>query len=155
MADQINQHAYPSPDGTSVRAGGGSVYHNGDPTGDADVVSQLQALADESGSGFNIDPNLQPHSQNHAQQLAQGAMDLAQPDYSTSVQHAAESAAQQAAANALARSKTSRACDECRRKKIRCDGSGEMEMGACSACKRSGHACAYSRTPQKRGPNRG
>lgn len=152
MADQLSQHAYPSPDGTSVRAGGGSVYHNGDAS--ADVVPQLQALADEAGSGFNIDPNLQPHAQNHAQQLAQDAMDLAQPDYGASVQHAAESA-QQAAATALARSKTSRACDECRRKKIRCDGSGEMEMGACSACKRSGHACAYSRTPQKRGPNRG
>ena len=119
MADQMNQHQYPSPDGATVRSGGAPVYHNGDASGGADVVPQLQALADENAAGFNIDPNLQPHAPDHAQQLAQGAMNL-QPDYGASAQSAAESAAQQAAANALARSKTSRACDECRRKKVRC-----------------------------------
>jgi hypothetical protein len=117
MADQVNQHQYPSPDGATVRAGGAPVYHNGDASGGADVVPQLHALSDENAAGFNIDPNLQPHASNHAQQLAQGAMNL-QPDYGASAQSAAESAAQQAAANALARSKTSRACDECRRKKV-------------------------------------
>ena len=116
MADQVNPHQYPSPDGATVRAGGAPVYHNGDASGGADVVPQLHTLGDENAAGFNIDPNLQPHAPNHAQQLAQGAMNL-QPDYGTSAQSAAESAAQQAAA--LARSKTSRACDECRRKKVR------------------------------------
>ena len=113
MADQVNQHQYPSPDGATVRAGGAPVYHNGDASGGADVVPQLHALSYENAAGFNIDPNLQPHAPNHAQQLAQGAMNL-QPDYGASAQSAAESAA----ANALARSKTSRACDECRRKKV-------------------------------------
>ncbi|THZ65631.1 hypothetical protein D6C85_08333 [Aureobasidium pullulans] len=51
------------------------------------------------------------------------------------------------------RSKVSRACDECRRKKIRCDALNEHEI--CTNCKRSNSACAFSRQPLKRGPSKG
>jgi hypothetical protein len=54
-----------------------------------------------------------------------------------------------------ARSKVSRACDECRRKKIRCDASDIDDGKACSSCDRTGMRCQYSRQPMKRGPSKG
>jgi hypothetical protein len=53
------------------------------------------------------------------------------------------------------RSKVSRACDECRRKKIRCDATGEPGDEQCSSCKRVGTRCQFSRVPMKRGPSKG
>ncbi|KAG9228822.1 hypothetical protein BJ875DRAFT_489498 [Amylocarpus encephaloides] len=53
------------------------------------------------------------------------------------------------------RSKVSRACDECRRKKIRCDATGEVGDDQCSSCKRVGARCQFSRVPMKRGPSKG
>lgn len=52
------------------------------------------------------------------------------------------------------RSKVSRACDECRRKKIRCDAT-EGGDEQCSSCKRVGSRCQFSRVPMKRGPSKG
>jgi hypothetical protein len=53
------------------------------------------------------------------------------------------------------RSKVSRACDECRRKKIRCDATTESGEEQCSNCKRVGTHCQFSRIPMKRGPSKG
>ncbi|KAH7346398.1 hypothetical protein BKA65DRAFT_399483 [Rhexocercosporidium sp. MPI-PUGE-AT-0058] len=53
------------------------------------------------------------------------------------------------------RSKVSRACDECRRKKIKCDATGEPGDEQCSSCKRVGTTCQFSRVPMKRGPSKG
>jgi hypothetical protein len=53
------------------------------------------------------------------------------------------------------RSKVSRACDECRRKKIRCDATGEDSSEQCSSCRRVGVQCQFSRVPMKRGPSKG
>ncbi|KAF2749612.1 hypothetical protein M011DRAFT_492708 [Sporormia fimetaria CBS 119925] len=53
------------------------------------------------------------------------------------------------------RSKVSRACDECRRKKIRCDAASEVGPESCSSCKRTGAQCRFSRQPMKRGPSKG
>ncbi|KAF1845322.1 uncharacterized protein K460DRAFT_416596 [Cucurbitaria berberidis CBS 394.84] len=53
------------------------------------------------------------------------------------------------------RSKVSRACDECRRKKIRCDATTENGPESCSSCKRTGARCQFSRQPMKRGPSKG
>ncbi|KAF3163463.1 Glucose-responsive transcription factor, variant 2 [Orbilia oligospora] len=53
------------------------------------------------------------------------------------------------------RSKVSRACDECRRKKIRCDATSETGVEQCSSCKRVGARCSFSRVPMKRGPSKG
>ena len=149
---------YSSPTGNAARESSSHGFDSGSATDHApaaDPIQQLRQLTQDHMSGIHIDPSLQSHS-NHAQQLAQDAIEsLTQPSYSASESPAVQTAAAAAAAAAAARTKTSRACDECRRKKIRCDGSSEMEMGACSACKRSGRPCAYSRTPQKRGPNRG
>lgn len=53
------------------------------------------------------------------------------------------------------RSKVSRACDECRRKKIRCDATGEAGDEQCSNCRRTSARCQFSRVPMKRGPSKG
>ncbi|RYP75829.1 hypothetical protein DL771_002093 [Monosporascus sp. 5C6A] len=53
------------------------------------------------------------------------------------------------------RSKVSRACDECRRKKVKCDAASENGEEACSNCRRSNVRCLFSRIPQKRGPSKG
>ncbi|KAI1341267.1 hypothetical protein F5Y15DRAFT_29175 [Xylariaceae sp. FL0016] len=53
------------------------------------------------------------------------------------------------------RSKVSRACDECRRKKVKCDAASESGDEPCSNCRRSSIRCLFSRIPQKRGPSKG
>lgn len=53
------------------------------------------------------------------------------------------------------RSKVSRACDECRRKKVKCDAPSETGDEPCSNCRRSSMRCLFSRVPQKRGPSKG
>ncbi|GIZ39207.1 hypothetical protein CKM354_000259800 [Cercospora kikuchii] len=53
------------------------------------------------------------------------------------------------------RTKVSRACDECRRKKIRCDAIDETGSVPCTNCARTGARCAFSRQPMKRGPSKG
>jgi hypothetical protein len=53
------------------------------------------------------------------------------------------------------RSKVSRACDECRRKKIKCDAPSDTGETPCSSCARSSIRCLFSRVPQKRGPSKG
>ncbi|RCI17385.1 hypothetical protein L249_2676 [Ophiocordyceps polyrhachis-furcata BCC 54312] len=53
------------------------------------------------------------------------------------------------------RSKVSRACDECRRKKIKCDAQSDSGDTPCSSCARSSIRCLFSRVPQKRGPSKG
>ena len=55
----------------------------------------------------------------------------------------------------IKRTKVSRACDECRRKKIRCDALDIAEGEQCSPCKRAALDCQYSRQPMKRGPSKG
>jgi hypothetical protein len=51
------------------------------------------------------------------------------------------------------RSKVSRACDECRRKKVKCDAQSEKEP--CTNCRKGLIKCEFSRIPQKRGPSKG
>lgn len=53
------------------------------------------------------------------------------------------------------RSKVSRACDECRRKKIKCSSNEPGNEEMCSNCKRVGVTCQFSRQPMKRGPSKG
>ncbi|KAG0679232.1 E3 ubiquitin-protein ligase arih2, partial [Pichia californica] len=57
------------------------------------------------------------------------------------------------------RSKVSRACDECRRKKIRCNAVFDMNLNSivtiCTSCERNDYSCTFTRIPLKRGPNKG
>ncbi|CAG61822.1 RGT1 [Nakaseomyces glabratus] len=51
------------------------------------------------------------------------------------------------------RTNVSRACDQCRRKKIKCDRNQERNI--CTSCQRNGERCKFERVPLKRGPSKG
>ncbi|TID30026.1 hypothetical protein CANINC_001395 [Pichia inconspicua] len=57
------------------------------------------------------------------------------------------------------RSKVSRACDECRRKKVKCDAmldpSSDTIIKKCTNCEKNKDSCLFTRVPLKRGPNKG
>ncbi|PVH17347.1 uncharacterized protein CXQ87_000231 [Candidozyma duobushaemuli] len=57
------------------------------------------------------------------------------------------------------RSKVSRACDACRRKKIRCDAEFSQTLQKvtkiCTNCVKNADTCTFSRVPLKRGPSKG
>ncbi|KIW96215.1 uncharacterized protein Z519_03283 [Cladophialophora bantiana CBS 173.52] len=55
------------------------------------------------------------------------------------------------------RSKASRACDECRRKKVKCDAPTELDgtPKTCTNCQKAGVNCEFERKPMKRGPSKG
>lgn len=57
------------------------------------------------------------------------------------------------------RSKVSRACDACRRKKIRCDADYLSTLKRvtkiCNNCSKNAEECTFSRIPMKRGPSKG
>ena len=51
-------------------------------------------------------------------------------------------------------SRTTKACNACRSRKVRCDAGGlpNGEPGTCSRCKEAGMSCVYSGPQKKRGP---
>ncbi|AGO13785.1 AaceriAGL083Wp [[Ashbya] aceris (nom. inval.)] len=51
------------------------------------------------------------------------------------------------------RTKVSRACDQCRRKKIKCEYQEDAQ--SCSGCRKNNERCAFERVPLKRGPSKG
>ncbi|KAI5955166.1 hypothetical protein KGF54_001727 [Candida jiufengensis] len=57
------------------------------------------------------------------------------------------------------RSKISRACDACRRKKIKCNAEFSSTLNEvtqiCNNCQKNSEECTFSRTPLKRGPSKG
>ncbi|KAI0467490.1 hypothetical protein F4859DRAFT_517926 [Xylaria cf. heliscus] len=85
-------------------------------------------------------PLLQPH----------GALDQQAQQYASHAHHNAQDNIPP-----RKRSKVSRACDECRRKKVKCDAASETGEEPCSNCRRSSIRCLFSRIPQKRGPSKG
>jgi hypothetical protein len=57
------------------------------------------------------------------------------------------------------RSKVSRACDACRRKKVKCDATFDTDSKSitkiCTNCAKINEECTFTRIPLKRGPNKG
>lgn len=51
------------------------------------------------------------------------------------------------------RTKASRACDQCRKRKIKCDYNEDRVV--CSSCSKNGERCTFERVPLKRGPSKG
>ncbi|KAI8870843.1 hypothetical protein GQ42DRAFT_102895, partial [Ramicandelaber brevisporus] len=50
------------------------------------------------------------------------------------------------------RKRISKACDQCRRRKAKCDFSGS---GPCSGCTSAGIECQFTKQSKKRGPPKG
>lgn len=58
--------------------------------------------------------------------------------------------------NGAKRRRVARACDVCRRKKVRCDGvQPASDPPSCTNCKIYGHECSFIDAPKKRGPPKG
>lgn len=107
-------------------------------------------MHEASGSSQALDPghrifhDFEEPTPSTPQQLAQRSLDV---DQSRSQSNSDLSSKK--------KNKVSRACDECRRKKIKCDAELEAPGVKCSACSRSDSRCEFSRAPQKRGPSKG
>ncbi|KAG9289498.1 hypothetical protein G9A89_001270 [Geosiphon pyriformis] len=58
--------------------------------------------------------------------------------------------------NNMKRRRVARACDTCRRKKVRCDGvQAGSDPPSCTNCKAYGYECSFIDAPKKRGPPKG
>ncbi|KAI9870625.1 MAG: Glucose-responsive transcription factor [Pleopsidium flavum] len=146
--------SYPSPTAAQMGDGAHPFYTSQQQMPSAEEL-QLSAqlsrnvapnMTGNIGDGQEIVSPNQPgpvlRQQASPEELAQGGLD---PNHDPSF---GESAPRK-------RSKVSRACDECRRKKIRCDATSESGVEQCSNCKRVGSRCQFSRVPMKRGPSKG
>jgi len=127
--------------------------------------SQVHAMnvSTNGSSAAGMAPPQTPHQQS-----------FASPGHRASTDDVAEGTAVGESAKRK-RSKVSRACDECRRKKVnghpppsavlaglltrtqvKCDAAAEDgTVKTCSNCAKAGLTCEYSRVPMKRGPSKG
>jgi len=166
------QAAYPDPDPSQVPPQGPFYSNPNEQSSDiAEKFIQdaakfaLQPTPREPSQQLNGDQDYVPHPDYGAVglhddmemrqaadqgRLVQGIME------GMSMEQQQEAFAQQSVdANQRKRTKVSRACDECRRKKIRCDATDVDSSESCSSCKKIGQQCLFSRQPLKRGPSKG
>ncbi|CZT07565.1 related to RGT1 Regulator of glucose-induced genes [Rhynchosporium agropyri] len=126
----------------------------------AHLSSHALASAMSSGPGGNMADGQDMRSQgqpiaNHHYEQDQAHDPQIQGDHGSMEQMGGQYGALDGSMASRKRSKVSRACDECRRKKIKCDATGESGEEQCSSCKRVGTTCQFSRVPMKRGPSKG
>lgn len=128
---------------------------NTQPDREQDLQRSLQQIAPHPESPHNPQPQhapLLPHSQHtYTQSTRQPVLAPAAPPGGDQTQYTLDDDM----TPPRKRSKVSRACDECRRKKVKCDASSETGDEICSNCRRSSVKCLFSRVPQKRGPSKG
>ncbi|OJJ45461.1 hypothetical protein ASPZODRAFT_134114 [Penicilliopsis zonata CBS 506.65] len=159
--------SYPSPNAAQMSQG--AMYYNRQLTADELLSAELSRetsganLADGSANGVHHGqsmvlgssnpggpdmgrPPSADHQQQHMLQFTPSQQVGVDPNHDLS--YGDQSARRK-------RSKISRACDECRRKKVRCDASSESGVETCSNCRRLGVVCQFSRVPMKRGPSKG
>ncbi|KAL4972071.1 hypothetical protein BDW66DRAFT_12677 [Aspergillus desertorum] len=163
--------SYPSPNAAQMGQGTMQYYTNRQLTTDELLSAELSR--ENSGPGINDGSSNGVH---HGQSMVLGSSNAAaadigrppSPDQHQQQQHMLSfppsqqvgvdpnhdlSYGDQSARRK--RTKISRACDECRRKKVRCDASSETGVETCSNCRRLGVVCQFSRVPMKRGPSKG
>ncbi|KAF2153149.1 hypothetical protein K461DRAFT_277959 [Myriangium duriaei CBS 260.36] len=115
----------------------------------ADLARSLAPLTNAAQQG-QIDEDLLQSSGAYGQHLlAPGPVSIHEGSPSDQPQHDGSTKRKDQ------RHKVSKACDECRRKKIRCDAPNEEGHDACSNCKRTFTGCTFSRQQLKRGPSKG
>ncbi|KAJ5495822.1 hypothetical protein N7539_000938 [Penicillium diatomitis] len=161
--------SYPSPNGAQMAQGTMPYYGNRQLTTDELLSAELSR--ETSGPGIGDGSNNGVH---HNQAMVMGssnAGDMGRAPTDDQHQHQHQHMLQfppsqqvgvdpnhdlsYGEQSARKRSKISRACDECRRKKVRCDASSENGIEDCSNCRRLGVICQFSRVPMKRGPSKG
>ncbi|RAH74442.1 putative C6 finger domain protein [Aspergillus aculeatinus CBS 121060] len=168
--DMPPAHSYPSPNAAQMSQGAMQYYTNRQLTADELLSAELSretsgpGLADGSNNGVHHGQSMvlgssnpggpdmgrpaspDQHQQQHMLQFTPSQQVGVDPNHDLS--YGDQSARRK-------RSKISRACDECRRKKVRCDASSESGVETCSNCRRLGVVCQFSRVPMKRGPSKG
>ncbi|KAJ5168712.1 uncharacterized protein N7482_004306 [Penicillium canariense] len=167
QSDMPPAPSYPSPNSAQMAQGAMPYYSNRQLTTDELLSAELSREA--SGPGLGDGSSNGVH---HGQGMVLGssnAGDMGRPSSEDQHQHQHMlqfPPSQQVGVDpnhdlsygeqsARKRSKISRACDECRRKKVRCDASSETGLETCSNCRRLGVVCQFSRVPMKRGPSKG
>ena len=180
-------HAYPEPRSSDAHMSGGSEYLNTGRPHQPPLSQEDQNLANSLSHGMNGHMNvLTPQLTNgQPQGFGIGAQSgLSQTPQQKSLgasiasQHSGVDPNQDLSygigTDRRKRSKVSRACDECRRKKVglgtppsflrvdnlaqvRCDStiSDSNVIETCSNCRRLKSTCQFERAPMKRGPSKG
>lgn len=160
--------SYPSPSAVAADSGGpfystsasqppAGLTHTDDlPLELSRGVAPMMHAGPSGGGGMadGHDPRAPPHLNHHYGHENQPQGHL-QANHAPMGQMGAPYGTPDGSVPARKRSKVSRACDECRRKKIRCDATGDEGNEQCSSCKRVGTRCQFSRVPMKRGPSKG
>ncbi|KAI9712491.1 MAG: hypothetical protein M1812_006907 [Candelaria pacifica] len=136
---------YPSPSAAQMGQDGGPFYANPQRMSPAENI-QLSAQLSRSAAP-NMAPTM-PDVEMDGNEMRAQPEQIEQSNTNREVSFDSATAPRK-------RSKTSRACDECRRKKIRCDATDDTPDKACSNCTRTSAPCQFSRIPQKRGPSKG
>ena len=159
MSDGQN---YPSPDGAHVGSNG--PFYGRPNTVDqspppqeipddlqlrADLARSLAPLAHATNQGQVDESLLQSASPYSQHLLGPTSVEIHEGSPSDQVHHDGTTKRKDQ------RHKVSKACDECRRKKIRCDAPNEEGHDACSNCRRTITECTFSRQQLKRGPSKG
>lgn len=158
--DVASDQRYPDPRAHTSAAGPFYNHTNNriseDVEGAADLAQQLAGAA--ASPGNNEQRGIASQSQNNEfqQELTLHRASTSGPSIAQSpIAPQPGDAGDASNGQKKARTKVSRACDECRRKKIRCDAIDIDEGKPCSSCERTGIRCQFSRQPMKRGPSKG
>ncbi|KAJ5583334.1 hypothetical protein N7535_001954 [Penicillium sp. DV-2018c] len=166
QSDMPPAPSYPSPNGAQMAQSVPSYYGNRQMT--ADELLSAELSRETSGPGLSEANN----GVHHGQSMVLGSSNATDMGRTSSEdqhqhQHMLQFPPSQQVGvdpnhdlsygeqSARKRSKISRACDECRRKKVRCDANSETGLETCSNCRRLGVMCQFSRVPMKRGPSKG
>lgn len=178
--------AYPEPAAGGTQIPGAAAYFTNDRTEQPALSQEEQNLANSLSHDMNghiggLSPQIgnEPAqgfgigAQSHLSRITQPALDAAAPgqhsgaDPNKNLSYGLDQERRK-------RSKVSRACDECRRKKVRsehlsylllvdvwsqvrCDStsSDSNTIETCSNCQRQKLTCQFERAPMKRGPSKG
>ncbi|MCJ1477806.1 Glucose-responsive transcription factor [Lambiella insularis] len=145
-----HNNSYPSPSAAQVGEGAGPFYTSQQaqrlPEEELELTAQLSR---EIGpANHQVISYAQPQM-SYQPMIGPGVAATSRPFINPDGSNGDESSARK-------KSKVSRACDECRRKKIRCDAESDAQgHEKCSNCSRTQQVCDFSRTPMKRGPSKG
>lgn len=161
LGDQDHEFDQPLPQDHDLPHGLSEAHGDVQPSMQHDLQQTIQQAIQTSENRDNSHAQDMPQQPppppppQHAQYARTPQHPVLAPAISATLSQAASYALGGELTPARKRSKVSRACDECRRKKVKCDAVSENGGEDCSNCRRSNVRCMFSRVPQKRGPSKG